>query len=268
MSGFFICPQQEKGETKDDYLIRLSYDALKGEKERRDIAKLTITLLALTEMEEYVDLSGEDRKNFDEWEDGVKLSIATYKNPISVRKDLEMNLYGQSPSFKDSYSIIDSFASFGKLKNSRAGFMLDFFSNMPTRTQAFAQGASLEEIRKACGNIFSYTNAMRNPAYSEKTFGKKVVDLSRYEKGNNIESLVVEGEVSFGKPTPQNEVISGMMDNFAKVDDIFVPKKFVIKTYDFKIDFELKPDKKSERGMSQIGQRVRQVFGEKAKLAA
>ena len=219
-------------------------------------------------MDEYVDSSEEDRKKIDGWEEGIKLSITKYNNTISVRKDLEMNPYGKYPSLKHRYSIVDSFGVFGKLDNFHAGFMLDFFANIPTRTQAFAQGASLEDVRKACGNIFSYTNTRGNPAYLEKTSGKKVVDLSRYGRGNNIESLVVEGEVSFGKPTTQNEVISGMMDNFEKVDGLFVPKKFVIKTYDFKIDFELKPSKKSERGMSQIGQRVKQVFGEKAKLVA
>lgn len=253
-----------KGQTYSDYLTETIFMAFKGDEKERKLGKMTLNFLIISELHR----PGQKEK-FDE--NGSKLVTAVYNHQTSVEKDLELTDYGVSPFVDPFFPVLDSFAVFGKLGRSDAGFILDYFSRdikLP-KTAVVSKSFSKSRIRDAARSVFDFKNPDGKSAYVERDSRRGIVDLSPYKGKKNLRALICEGELAFnGPPISQNDVARTMLENVSQYRG-FTPKKWVIKHYDFKIDF--KPEDGEEvfnRKYEELGQRIHRVLEKKAARTA
>jgi len=263
MSGIIICPQQRKEETDFDYFIKLAHDAYRGKGQKQWLAELTLTLRALDEMDS---VGARDKTQDDSLGKRVRVHLAQYNLSESVERDLDLNPYGVAPSFNHTFSVIDSFAIFGRLgrKKSYTGFIIDYFKDMPTRTTAYIQNGTDEIVRYIASQSFGVGNNSGGIAYSEKAIGKRVLDLSGLGEREGVEAMVVDGEILFGgEGREQGKLITEIMQNCHEIRG-FTPLRYALRRYDFGIDFGLKDGEKIlEAGIRKLWERVCNVFHDK-----
>ena len=255
MSVILVCPQKEQKETSSDFIMRLAHTAYRGKDQERGLAKLTLMLMALEELD---DPNPSDERNYVK---GVKRGLAVYNLSESVFRDLELNPYGESPSLVNRFSVMDSFAVFGKLKPSNfyAGAILDFFQDKPSKTTTFAQYTSRKSVRELASEVFGFKNVNGKPAYIGKGFSNERIDLEKYGEPKNINAIVARGEILFRRSRTQNEVTKGLMNLVSQYDD-FSPEIYALMTYDFEIDFPIDGSEKFHKGFDKVIKRVYSTF--------
>lgn len=286
MSGVTVIGPIGK-QTHDDYLTELIHKVWRGDGDRADLGSFPLTplselkLIAIGELYrlEQWDASKEYDKN------GARLITSTYNLPESVYHDLEMTNYGVAPFVPHLFPVLDSFSVVGKLDDTRVGLDLYFFPGniQPTGTRAFVQSSQknlaerLSLARELSPEIFCFGNVEGESAYTKRSVGRKTIDLVPYGiKGNvfreeiKIRCSVCEGELKFGleKGKQYNEIVLEMM-GFVSQHPHFNPERYILRHYDFKIDFGPEVGKAEfSRKYDELMKRVQRVFEKKVQRYA
>ena len=265
MSLFILCPQQREDETPDDFLTRLAYDAFRGEGDAKQIARMTIMLRALNELDS---VSEDEEPYYDE--NGARQTLSSYNHPESIRKEIELNPYGYAPSQNHRLMVVDSFAVLGRFGRDRsyAGFILDYFKHTPARTITFVQESSHDLVGLLANQAFGLQNIAGGEAYRNLTVGEKVVGLEHYAGQRDIDAMVEEGEIWFGgNGRKQGEMIGDVLDRVEAIPGFF-PRKYALRCYQFSIDFGVEDGEEAfHRGVQELGQRMHRVYEEKRRAA-
>ena len=238
MTGIsFVGPRDN--ETDDDINIRVAHTAIKGSGDQKGIAHLELILSALDEMD---NLSSEQLYN----SNGSRLTTLVYNLPESVFRDIELHRYDNVPWARHSFCAMDKFGVLGKLDGSYTGFLIDCFMKDIglTRTSAFVQGSSEDQIRKSAAEIFGMRNSSGGNAYTEKSVGKRPFELGLGKIiADPFEPIVCQGELCFGgEGRPYGELVKELMESISRYPG-FTPEKYLLSHRDFKIDL---PERFSE----------------------
>ncbi len=238
MTGIlFVGPRDN--ETDDDHIIRVAHSAIKGSGEQSGIAHLELISSALHEMD---DPHGEQPYD----SNGSKLVTSVYNLPESVFRDIELYRYDNVPWARHSFCAMDKFGVLGRLDGSYAGFLIDCFMKDIglTRTLAFTQGSSEDQIRKAAAEIFGMRNSSGGNAYAEKSVGKRPFELGLGKIiADPFEPIVCQGELCFGgEGRPYGELVKELMESISRYSG-FTTEKYLLSHRDFKIDL---PERFSE----------------------
>ena len=259
------------GGTNDDYRMSLMYESFRGNGDKNlDGHPLTpnhqLVLMAREELER-LDMKKDPLDQFDK--NGARLVTLIYNFPESIEKDLEINDYGITPSSPGLFPYLDSFYITGKLDGIDVGFGIDFFpaNIQPTGARTFIDPSKQSLVHKLAEEIYLFRNAQGKSAYAGVDTENSVIDLSQYMGEQGIKCSVCDGELKFGFEGGKlhKEIILEMM-GFVNKHPHFTSERYILKYYDFKIDFSSKDgEEKFKEGYGKLAERVQKVFKEKAK---
>jgi hypothetical protein len=250
-------------ETSDDYVIRIAHKTLRGSGEEQGFAHLELVLTAFQQLDD-----NHPEQPYDT--NGSKLVTSVYNLPESVHRDIELKRYDNVPWSQNSFLAMDKFGIFGKIGDSRAGFMIDCFTKeiCPTKTLSFAQSQLENEIRKASTEIFGLKNNSGDNAYTEIELRKGLFDLKQYGIEPVNDAAICTGELKFGENGKHHgEIVRELMNSVAGYS-FFKPEQYLLSSYEFKIENINKDNENVREIISHLKKRHTAVFEEKARKCA
>ena len=265
MNGITVIGPMGK-QTRDDRLIEIIFNAFKGKGAEKIEAQMVLSFKILNELDD----KDKNQERFDK--NKARLITATYNLPESVYHNLEMTNYGVATFVPHLFPVIDSFSVVGKLDDTCVGFDLDFFPRdiQSTGTRVFARSPSKNLVQRLASEMFNFRDAQGKLAYSTKHTGEEIIDLKHYTGERRRKCSVCDGQLKFGleKGKPYNDIVLEMM-GFVNRHPHFSPESYILRHYDFKIDFSPEVCKiELSKRYDKLMERVKRVFEKKAQKNA